>query len=92
MPEILKWITGERTGALPNVGFSTAQLVGTIGGGNATFLLQPAPVNGVQIFHNGILFSEGAQGVGQYTRTSTGVVFNPEAVPQQGDIMQVFVW
>lgn len=78
-----------------NAGFQAASLVGTIGGGNAIFILQPAPTNGAMVFWNGQLLTQGTQDtnpVGQYILSGAQVTFDPWAIPPEGTILSAFVY
>jgi hypothetical protein len=89
--EKLVWTINERLGQL-NVGFAAAALIGTMDGVNATFLLQPAPQNGVMIFRGGTLLAPGPQPDAQYTVSGAYVTFNAQAIPEPGVGTQAFVW
>ena len=95
MPEQLNWIISGKLAPINVAGFFAATLIGTIGGGNTVFTLQPAPVNGVMIFWNGELLTQGTQDTvpqGQYVLSGAMVIFQPQSVPQIGTVLQAFVW
>ena len=95
MAENLNWVVSARLTAGNVAGFFAATLIGTIGGGNSVFTLQPAPINGAMIFWNGELLTQGTQDTippGQYVLAGAQVIFQPQAIPQIGTVLQAFVW
>jgi hypothetical protein len=73
--------------------FSASSLVGTVDGVNPTFTLSPAPTNGVLIFWNGTLLTEGTQANnGQYLLSGSQVNFNPNAIPAAGIQITAYVY
>jgi len=90
--ETFNWVIAARLGPEAEVAFSAATLVPAIDGVTATFTLQPAPVNGVMVFNNGILLAQGTQPGGQYTTCSAQITFQPQAIPQTDMVIMAFVW
>lgn len=91
MREQLSWVACLQLG-LDDVGFSSAALIGVMDGVNRTFLLQPAPRNGVMVFRAGVLQNEGPEETGQYTRSGAYITFSPESIPVSTENLSVFVW
>jgi len=96
MSQSITWLTGSPSQTPPSlpvpIVFNAAQLVGALDGVNATFTIVPAPVNGLQVFLNGVLLTQGAQPAGQYTWNGTVLTFQPQSVPQPDMMVQVFTW
>jgi hypothetical protein len=92
LSELLNWVIAARQGPTVEVGFSAATLVPAIDGMTATFTLQPAPMNGVMVFNNGTLLTQGVQPAGQYTTSGAQITFQPQAIPQIDMAIQAFVW
>jgi len=91
----LNWIIGGRLGGSTgiDVSFAQAAFVEAFGGGRATFTLQPAPTNGVMVVRQGVVLYQGTQDQGgQYTWSGSQITFNPDAIPETGTPILVFVW
>jgi Phage tail protein (Tail_P2_I) len=72
--------------------FQAASLTGAVNGINPTFTLSPAPTNGVLVFWNGTLLTQGAPGTGQYTLSGSQITFNASAIPDLGIQIYVYVY